>query len=283
MLSSKHSFRLLSKEKPTKTASISKQAVKSKIIDKSELESDSKKRSFLKLAGVVGAGVVASQLLPKKADALIFGSQPGGGSVSTVGVKNVSGDKINPATEDTLAGIKGKTDQLTFDSGASPGNLNVNVTAGSVGLKNTGGLQVNPATEDTLAAIRSKTDLLQFSGSSLLTSVGGTGNVVGVKDTTNTQINPATDESLIYLRRMVKLMESQATVDASNRQRVVVDSFGAVVTGAGPGGAGVPRVTVANDSAFTTNITALNGWGDQMFTDPARTAYAVGIRANLSW
>jgi len=244
-------------------------------------EVDDNKRLFLKIASAAGLGLAASTLFPKSGDAYIAGSKPVSG---TIGLKNTSGVAINPATETTLSSIKAQTDLLTFDAGANPANLKVNIAAGSLGVKNTSGTAVNPATEDTLSLIKAKTDLFQFDGSNnLLTSVGGTGNIVGIKDTTNTQINPATDESLVYLRRMVKLMESQATVDGANRQRVVVDSFGATVTGVGSSGAGVPRVTVASDSAFSATITSLNGWGDGMFQDVARNTYANGIRANLSF
>ncbi len=278
MLASKHSFRLLSREKKIITQSDTELKIRT---SQNELESDNKKRSFLKLAGIVGAGAIASTLIPKKADALIFGSQL---SPTSSGIKNVSGAKINPATEDTLTSIKAQTDLLSFDSGSQPANLKVSITAGTIGVQNASAVTINPATEDTLALIKTQTNKLTFDGSNnLLTSVGGTGNIVGIKDTTGTTINPATDDSLVYLRRMVKLMESQATVDASNRQRVVVDGFGAVVTGVGASGVGVPRVTVASDSAFSATITSLNGWGDGMFQDVARNTYANGIRTNISF
>jgi hypothetical protein len=72
---------------------------------------DDKKRTFLKVAGVAGAGLIASQLVPKKADALILGSTP---SSSVVGVKDAGNTRINPAKEDgNLATIKTNTDTLT--------------------------------------------------------------------------------------------------------------------------------------------------------------------------
>ena len=278
MLASKYSFKLLSTKKTEKDAT---QSIFPETKVQNDGESDSKKRSFLKLAGVVGVGAAATLLIPKKAEALVFGSNP---TATTTGVKNASGAKINPATEDTLAGIKSQTDLLTFDAGSNPANLMVNVAAGAVGIKNSGGTQIDPATETTLIAINSKISQMTFSSGVLQTSVGGTGNIVGLKDTTATQINPATDDSLVYLRRMVKLMESQATVDSSNRQKIIVDGFGAVVTAAGVSGAGIPRVTVANDSAFSATITSLNGWTNgQMFQDVARNTYANGIRLNLSF
>ncbi|MCX6791057.1 MAG: hypothetical protein NTV62_02585 [Candidatus Gribaldobacteria bacterium] len=72
-----------------------------------ELEVENKKRVFLKLAGVVGLGAVASLLIPRKADALVFGSTP---AANVVGVKNTSNAKINPATEETLSALNDKID-----------------------------------------------------------------------------------------------------------------------------------------------------------------------------
>lgn len=82
---------------------------------------DQGKRNFLKLAGVVGAGVVATQLVPNRAHALIMGSSPTSG---VVGTKNASNVRINPATEETLATLL-KTSDLTFDTGS----LEVKVTS----------------------------------------------------------------------------------------------------------------------------------------------------------
>lgn len=84
-------------------------------------ETDNAKRAFLKVAGVAGAGLIASQLLPKKAEALIMGSTP---SSSVVGLKDASNTRINPATDeglDTLLVGNGVT-KLTISLAAS-GNV----------------------------------------------------------------------------------------------------------------------------------------------------------------
>lgn len=86
---------------------------------------DHSKRAFLKVAGIAGAGLVASQLLPKKAEALIMGSSP---TTGVVGVKNSANTRINPATEETAATLL-KTSDLTFDTG----DLRVKVTSMPVG------------------------------------------------------------------------------------------------------------------------------------------------------
>lgn len=82
---------------------------------------DKNKRTFLKVAGIAGAGLAASLLVPKKAEALIMGSSP---TTGVVGVKNSTNTRINPATEETLDEVLKKTD-LTFDTGS----LQVKVTS----------------------------------------------------------------------------------------------------------------------------------------------------------
>src|SRR3989344_611106 len=80
------------------------------------------KRTFLKVAGIAGAGLVGSLLLPKKADALIMGSSP---TTGVVGIKNAANTRINPATEETLDEVL-KTTDLTFDG---DNNLKVSITS----------------------------------------------------------------------------------------------------------------------------------------------------------
>jgi len=63
---------------------------------------DGNKRFFLKALGVAGVGVVASQILPSKASALVMGSTP---SSSVVGVKNASNVRVSPATEETVSAL----------------------------------------------------------------------------------------------------------------------------------------------------------------------------------
>jgi hypothetical protein len=64
--------------------------------------SDSNKRNFLKVATIAGAGILASQLIPKRADALVMGSTP---SSSVVGVKDATNVRVNPATEETVSSL----------------------------------------------------------------------------------------------------------------------------------------------------------------------------------
>lgn len=161
---------------------------------------DQKRRNFLKSIGGVGIGAAILSLLPTNhADALVMGGTP---ATSVVGMKNVANARVNPATEDTLSGIKTGTDNLA--------NI-----------------------KTAIDSIKTNSDLFHFDGESLkITGVsgGGSAETVGLKDASNIIVNPSTDDSLVYLRRMVKLLESNSVVDVANRQRISIDGVGAGVT-----------------------------------------------------
>ena len=209
--------------------------------------------------------------------------------------KNKSNTTINPATDDTLQAISAQTNLLSFDAGANPANLMVNVAAISpgadIGILNANNVPINPATQETLASVQSAFSQITFdasAGSAIKTTgVAPTlSSVVNVKNTASVNINPASDEATILWRRMLKLMEAKATVDANKNKRVTVDAFGTgITTGVGASGAGIPLVTISND--FSENLTGLYtstsyvGWNDQMYQDVARDAYARGVRSKL--
>lgn len=121
MLNNKHSFRLIKtntlKDKE-KTVVNSQQGDFS--TNSTNSVSDQNKRMFLKALGIAGVGIAASQLLPKKAEALVMGSSP---SSSVVGVKNSSNTRINPATEDTLSSLL---------SGQGVTKLSINLSASGI-------------------------------------------------------------------------------------------------------------------------------------------------------
>lgn len=58
---------------------------------------------FLKLIGTAGVGVFMMSVFTKKAQAAFFGSAPGPG---TVAIKNIAGDKIDPAEKQPTDGYK---------------------------------------------------------------------------------------------------------------------------------------------------------------------------------
>jgi predicted RNA-binding protein Jag len=258
-LENKYSFKLVSK----RSFSNSKKTVADRIKKTDHEIDDSNKRSFLKILGVAGVGIAASQLIPSKAEALIMGGTP---STSTIGVKNASNVKINPATEETLATLATET---TLGTRASETTL------------------ATRASETTLAAIKTNSDkfIFDIDGKLLTASTGeSSASIVGLKDTNSVQINPVSEESILYLRRMVKMMESQAVVDNQMRQRVVAEQATAANLNAT-----VTQATAANLNATVTGtlaaVTTLNQiagvdarW---QILDWSRQAYNSGIRANL--
>jgi hypothetical protein len=92
------------------------------------------------------------------------------------------------------------------------------------------------------------------------------------------------DDNLILLRRMLKLLESQAAVDPQQRQRITLDAISAAVALPAVTTVGtVTTVTTVSTVTSVTNIAAMAGWNQQMFADPARTAYNTGIRSQLTF
>lgn len=102
-------------------------------------------------------------------------------------------------------------------------------------------------------------------------------------DEKNAKINPSSEEAIILLRRMVKILENQQAVDPQQRQRITVDAITAGV--ALPTVAAVTAITNALPAGTNTigNIGTVNAWNQQMFADPARTAYNTGIRSQLTF
>lgn len=284
MLGKAHSFKFISKDKlrdlypdNTRKTEIPRENIEN-------LEYENKKRKFLKLAGVVGAGAIAATLLPKKAEALVFGSTP---TSNTVGVKNAANSKINPATQETLAIVSTNTTPLVTAGGGAYVRQDSTATI----AKETGGnLDIiagkDFATQATLAAIKTQTDKFTFSGNNLLTAGSSGASDVGILDKDNVKVSPATEDSILYLRRIVKLMESQAVVDAGNRQRITLDSLGtgtAITTTVPVSGTVTSNIGTGTLSAVTTvsAITTVLGQNHQAFQDVARNTYANGIRNNL--
>lgn len=235
-----------------KKPELKKKVLKSKPVKKSSPKPESnapdkKKRLFLKFLGLAGLGFLGSMLLPKKADALVFGSTP---ASNVVGVKDSNNIKINPAKEETLALV---------------------------------------ATEATLATIKTDTGKLKYDVDGNLLTANAGASVVGINNATNARINPATqetvanlatDENLVLLRRIAKQIDSLATVDSAQRQRVAVEAMPTTtVTGT------ITAVTAVNGFGATTvlpNLTALGGVDARfLYTDTARNAYANGLRNNL--
>jgi hypothetical protein len=108
-----------------------------------------------------------------------------------------------------------------------------------------------------------------------------------ITDERDAVVNPASEESVVLLRRIAKLLESLATVDPQQRQRIALDTIAAgttlpTVTTVGTVTT-VTGVTTVSTVGSVTNIAAVNGWNQQMFADPARNAYNTGIRSQLTF
>jgi hypothetical protein len=93
-----------------------------------------------------------------------------------------------------------------------------------------------------------------------------------ITDEKDLLVNPASEESTILLRRIAKILENQQAVDAQQRQRITIDA----ITG------GLTLTQIATVQTVS-NLSAVNGWNQQMFTDPARQAYNTGIRQQLTF
>lgn len=96
--------------------------------------SDQGRRNFLKVASIAGAGIIVSQLSPKKAQAFIMGSSP---TTGVVGIKNATNARINPATEETVASLL-KPSDLTFDTGSLQVKVTSLPTTGSSSFSDSG-------------------------------------------------------------------------------------------------------------------------------------------------
>lgn len=96
-------------------------------------------------------------------------------------------------------------------------------------------------------------------------------------DSTGVLVNPASDDTVILLRRIVKLLESNAVVDAANRQRITIDSIGPATA--------VTNTIPVSGTVTVSSITSVGQLAgvDSRFQiiDWARQAYNSGIRSNL--
>jgi hypothetical protein len=248
MRTSGNSFKLIFKQKISKVQPDS--IPEAEVFEDAEI--NDKKRAFLKLAGVVGVGALATTLIPNKAEAFMFRSSP---TTTSVGVKNSSGTQINPATEDTLLLVRGNTSSVDTNIGT------VNTNIGTIN-SNIASIQANTAN----IPVKGQATMLNSMPVTIASDqpalpISGT---MTFDPTARMTVDPA--DSLFYLRKIVKQLEPLTTVDSANRQKVYID--------------GSVNLTV---TLATTAVTTIAGQGDQMFQDVARNTYANGIRNNLAF
>jgi len=251
----KHSFRLVSKKEIKKIKflkKINKQDSFSKISDENqqkiiemEVEKDSSKRAFLKLAGIVGAGALAATLLPKKAEALVFGSTP---AASHVGVKDSTNAPIDPATEGTLTNVKTNTSKLanlTFTND-TPAPTNFLMTAPVDSNNN----RISPATEGGLA------------------NVGQSVN----------------DQSIWMLRKIITLLKPLGMTTGAQSNRLSIDVNSGAITASIAAGQTLGTVTTVTTVSTLTNLSNIgNVNAFSLMKDSARNAYANSIRSKISF
>ncbi len=259
MLSPKYSFKFLSRSK-AKNLNLLSQKEK---VEAEDVESDSSKRSLLKLLGVVGAGAVAASLLPKKAEALVFGSTP---TSNVIGVKNSSNVRVNPATEDTLSSIKTNTDNL-----ASIKTGTDNLTGIKTGTDYLGTIKTNTdnltGINTSIGSIKTNTDKFKFDGDNL--------KVIG-SDTTGQTV---TDESML-LRRMLNLLRPLGIVTGNGSNRLSMDVN--YVTGGNLNT--VTTVSNVGSVASVTNQVSTGGINSfDLMKNSSRSAYINAIRSNISF
>jgi hypothetical protein len=222
----------------------------------------SAKRSFLKMAGMVGLGVAGSLMLPKKADALVFGSTP---ASNVVGVKDSANLRIDPAKETggNLATVKTNTDPLVAP--AAGGYVRQDST-GTI-AKETGG---------NLAGIRTTTDKLTFDSSNQLLTASG------MSDAGAASIGSAVnDQSIWMLRKIITLLKPLGMTTGSQSNRLSIDvnaittlpTLGTVTT--------VTTVTTVSSITNLANIGNVNAFS--LMKDTSRNAYANGIRGQISF
>jgi hypothetical protein len=104
-------------------------------------------------------------------------------------------------------------------------------------------------------------------------------------------VSSRSDDLLVMLSRIVKLLESNATVDSASRQRVALDALIAPLNVVGNGiSAAAMRVTLANDSAgilatvsSLTNMVSNAGMDREQYINIAKQTYSQGIRSGLTF
>jgi len=86
-----------------------------------------------------------------------------------------------------------------------------------------------------------------------------------------------TDDLLVMLSRIVKLLESNATVDPQQRQRVVVDSASIAA------GQTLATVTTVGTVSSVTNTVSIAGMDRELYINIARQTYNQGVRSALTF
>jgi hypothetical protein len=94
-------------------------------------------------------------------------------------------------------------------------------------------------------------------------------------------VSSRSDDLLVALSRIVKLLESNATVDSAQRQRVVVDS--GAITASIAASQTLGTVTTVSTVSSVTNMVANAGMDREQYINIAKQTYIQGIRSGLTF
>jgi hypothetical protein len=135
-------------------------------------------------------------------DIVVHASSTGYSVAGILGLENIMGSQINPATSDH---------QATEDSYLS--TIATNTTgglSGNVGIKNTGGSQIDPATSGNQSTANSYLSTIATN------TTGGLSGAVNIKNTGGSNIDPATSgNQTTELSDLATIATNQADVHAS--------------------------------------------------------------------
>lgn len=166
-------------------------------------------------------------------------------------LKNANNATINPATEETLAQVQSTTADIDTKAAALAATTATSVTETATLATNTANI---PAKFNSTVANSMPVAI----ASDQTVPVFGKMNF----DTSTTLIANAADP-LFYLRKIVKQLESKATMDSAKRQRVYAD--------------GISNSAIQ----LSTGLSPVAGYDQKMNQYSSRNAFARGIRKGL--
>jgi len=109
--------------------------------------------------------------------------------------------------------------------------------------------------------------------------VGGDGEATDLSKANPMPVEaPRVEDLLVMMNRLIKVCESLMMVDSAQRQRITIDSI--------TGGLTLAAVTGVNTVSVVSTVSAqttLAGMNNEMYINPARQTYALGIRAHLTF
>jgi hypothetical protein len=94
-------------------------------------------------------------------------------------------------------------------------------------------------------------------------------------------VSSRSNDLLVMLSRIVKLLESNATVDSAQRQRVVVDS--GAITASIAATQTLANVTTVATVSSVTNMVSNAGMDREQYINIAKQTYIQGIRSGLTF